>query len=333
VSESTPVISVRDLRKSYRVGGGLGRDGGEVRALDGITAHIDPGTALGVVGESGCGKSTLARCMAALITPSAGEVRFDGVALSQLDRGSIRRFRRDVQMIFQNPSGSLNPRRRIGETIAAPLAVHGIGNSAARRRRVAEMLERVGLAPRDAARYPSEFSGGQQQRIGIARALVLQPRVLIADEPVSALDVSVQSQVLNLLSRLKGELDLSLLFISHDLGVIRQVSDQVAVMYLGKIVENADVDALFVRPRHPYTDALISSAPIPNPEANAQRQRHLAEGELPSPLDPPPGCTFNPRCPRATELCTRVAPDLEPHAPGHGAACHHPLSVRIRPPR
>jgi oligopeptide/dipeptide ABC transporter ATP-binding protein len=305
--------------------GTLGRTRGEVHALDDVSLTIDAGTTLGVVGESGCGKSTLARCIAGLADPTDGEVRFDGTPLGDFDRAGRRRFQREVQTVFQDPAASLNPRRRIGDSIAAPLVVHGIGTTRERRQRVLTMLERVGLSASDADRYPGEFSGGQQQRVGIARALVLEPRLLIADEPVSALDVSVQAQILNLLAGLQRELGLALLFIGHDLGVIRQVSDRVVVMYLGKVVEQAVAATLFSSPRHPYTGTLLSSAPIPNPAANRRRARLLVEGELPSPVSPPPGCSFHPRCPHATEICATTEPPLEPYGSGQLAACHHPL--------
>jgi oligopeptide transport system ATP-binding protein len=320
------LLEVVSLSKRYPVRGrALGRTRGEVHALDDVSLTIEAGTTLGVVGESGCGKSTLARCIAGLTEPTEGEIRFDGTPLGGFDRAARRRFQREVQTVFQDPFASLNPRRRIGDSIAAPLVVHGVGTRRERRRSAVTMLERVGLSASDAERYPDEFSGGQQQRVGIARALILEPRLLIADEPVSALDVSVQAQILNLLAALQRELGLALMFIGHDLGVIRQVSDRVVVMYLGKVVEQAVAETLFSSPRHPYTGTLLSSAPIPNPAANARRERLLVEGDLPSPMAPPSGCRFHPRCPYATEICTTTEPPLEPHASGQLAACHHPL--------
>jgi oligopeptide/dipeptide ABC transporter ATP-binding protein len=287
------------------------RDGhGAVRALAGVSLSLRPGETLGIVGESGCGKSTLARVLLRLIEPDAGRIRFDGDDLRALDVARLRRRRRDMQLVFQDPYAALDSRLTIGAIIAEPLVIHRIGDRASRRRRVAELLDLVGLDADAASRYPHEFSGGQRQRIVIARAIALEPKLVIADEPVSALDVSIQSQILNLLQDLKRRLGLSYIFISHDLGVVQHMSDRVAVMYLGHVVETAPADLLFDDPRHPYTQALISAIPAPDPDAAAHGRRIVLAGDLPSPENPPPGCPFHPRCPRAMAVCREKFPDL-----------------------
>ncbi len=296
--------------------------GGTVHAVDGVSLAIAPGETLGVVGESGCGKSTLGRTILRLIEPTAGEIVFDGTDLRALGPRALRAKRRDMQMIFQDPFASLDPRLTVEAIVAEPLVVHGIGNRAARREAVAELLKTVGLDADAARRYPHEFSGGQRQRIGIARAIALRPKLVVADEPVSALDVSIQSQILNLMVDLRRRFNLAYMFISHDLAVVEHVSDRVAVMYLGRIVETAETEALFARPSHPYTEALISA--VPQPGAKGRRRIVLA-GEIPNPENPPPGCPFHPRCPKAMDICRTLPPpecDIgEPDHP-HRVRCH-----------
>ena len=316
-----PLLQVRGLEKYFPVGGGfLSRPDGVVKAVDGVSFDVRRGETLGLVGESGSGKTTTGRAVLRLIEPTAGSVRFDGKEVTAMDREALRAFRRRAQVIFQDPFGSLNPRLTVGAAIREVLRVHDLaGGSGARR--VAELLEMVGLHPSHATRYPHEFSGGQRQRVGIARALAVEPEFIVCDEPVSALDVSVQAQVVNLLQRLQAELGLAYLFIAHDLGVVEHVSDRVAVMYLGRIVETADADTLVAGPRHPYTRALLSAVPVPEP--GRRRERIVLSGDIPSPVAPPPGCPFHPRCPHPAKdvECTRRVPPLEPKAPGHLAAC------------
>jgi peptide/nickel transport system ATP-binding protein/oligopeptide transport system ATP-binding protein len=317
------------VHKHFPVRGGmLGRSVGELRAVDGVSLEIYPGETLGLVGETGCGKSTLARCLTRLYDITDGHVWFDGRDISGLQRRQLRPLRRQMQMIFQDPFGSLNPRRRVGSIIGDAFAIHGIDESSGRKRRVQELMELVGLNPEHYNRFPADFSGGQRPRIGVARALALRPKLIVCDEPVSALDVSIQAQVINLLRDLQQELDLTYLFISHDLSVVRHVSDRIAVMYLGKIVETAPADELFERTRHPYTRALLSALPPADPDTADSRERIVLVGDLPSPVNPPSGCRFHPRCPKAQQDCVEVEPPLEPvlgDGPQHRTACHHPV--------
>jgi oligopeptide/dipeptide ABC transporter ATP-binding protein len=316
------LLEVENLEKHYAVKRGLvlARTVGAVRAVDGVSFHLDRGETLALVGESGCGKSTTARLVLRLIEPTAGTIRFEQEDITQLAGAELRARRRKMQIVFQDPYASLDPRMRVGTTLAEPMAVHGIGDVASRAARVAELLRLVGLAPYHAERFPHEFSGGQRQRIGIARALAVEPALMVCDEPVSALDVSIQAQVLNLLASLRDRLGLSYLFIAHDLAVVRHVADRVAVMYLGRIVETAPKRDLFAAPLHPYTQALLSAIPLPDPRA--RRVRLATEGEPPSPLNPPRGCHFHPRCPHATDRCREEAPALRALGPGHQVACH-----------
>jgi oligopeptide transport system ATP-binding protein len=317
------LLEVRNLVKHFTVGGGLfGGQPGLVRAVDGVSFSIRRGETLGLVGESGCGKTTTGRCILQLERPTSGQVLFEGRDLTTLDGRALRAVRRRIQVIFQDPYSSLNPRMTVGEIIAEPLAVHGIVTTAAGRRdRVRDLLNRVGLLPQHGTRYPHQMSGGQRQRVGIARALAMEPTLIICDEPVSALDVSIQAQIINLLEDLQAEFGLTYLFIAHDLAVVRHISDRVAVMYLGKVVEMADRKTLYDEPLHPYTKALLSAVPIPDPELEARRQHIVLRGEVPSPLNPPAGCVFHPRCPVAEERCQTVVPELREIRPGHWAAC------------
>jgi peptide/nickel transport system ATP-binding protein len=296
-----------------------------VKALDGVSLTVQRGETLGIVGESGCGKSTLARVVMRLLEPTSGTVRFDGKDLTRLSQREMRPFRRELQMIFQDPYASLNSRKRVGAIVAEPLEVHSIGNEAERKRRVQDLLEVVGLNPEHYNRFPHEFSGGQRQRIGIARALAVNPKLIVADEPVSALDVSVQAQILNLLKDLQSEFGLTYVFIAHDLSVVRHISDRVAVMYLGKVAELARARDLYAGPRHPYTGALLSAVPIANPRLGRRRSAFVLGGDVPNPINPPSGCRFHPRCPRAQEACAATDPPLVRHADGHKAACLYPL--------
>jgi oligopeptide/dipeptide ABC transporter ATP-binding protein len=298
----------------------FGRPTAHVRAVDGVSFTVDAGETLAIVGESGCGKSTVSRLVLRLIEPDAGNIRFEGRDLLALDANQLRAFRRDAQIIFQDPYASLNPRMTVGQILSEPLALHDLVSPPQRQERVADLLRLVGLEPRLARRYPHEFSGGQRQRIAIARALAVQPKLIICDEPVSALDVSIRSQILNLLRDLQGRLRLAYIFVSHDLAVVKHIADRIAVMNLGTIVETAETQALFAAPRHPYTRALLSAIPVPKPQA--KRSRILLQGEMPSALNPPSGCRFHTRCPFAIERCHVEMPKLLTDARGHATACH-----------
>ena len=304
----------------------IDREIGRVRAVDGVSLSVKEGETLGLVGESGCGKSTLCRAVLQLLVPTSGSVRFEGKEIVGLKRRAMQPLRREMQMIFQDPYASLNPRHRVGQIVGDPLRLHGLASGEELKRNVNELLERVGLGPEHYNRYPHEFSGGQRQRIGIARALALRPKLIIADEPVSALDVSIQAQIINLLEDLQDEFKLTYIFVAHDLGVIRHVSDRIAVMYLGKIVEIGPADEVYDNPIHPYTLSLLSALPIPDPRVNAAREPLVLEGDLPSPANPPAACRFHTRCPYATEICSEVEPELVHYGNDHWAACHHPLN-------
>jgi oligopeptide transport system ATP-binding protein len=318
-----PVLELRDVRTHFTVRKGFlfARAAGTVKAVDGVTLSLARGEVLGLVGESGCGKSTLARTIMQLVPTTAGAVVLEGRNLTRGSEQEIREVRRDLQMVFQDPYASLNPRMTVYATLAEPLLVHRRCSPREVRGRVAELMRTVGLAPAYMQKYPHEFSGGQRQRIAIARALALEPKVVIADEPVSALDVSIQAQILNLLAELRRRMNLSLLFIAHDLSVVKHISDRIAVMYLGKIVELGPAAAVIDQPRHPYTRALVSAIPIPDPDRERARQRLAVAGDPPSPINPPAGCPFHPRCPHAQEKCTAQVPPLLPAGPGHEAAC------------
>ena len=326
--DGAPLLDVEHLQVFFPIKAGLviDRKIGQVHAVDDVSLELREGETLGIVGESGCGKTTLIRALVRLIDATSGGIRFRGTDITTAGRSQLQPIRRQMQMVFQDPQASLNPRKRVGQILATPLRLRGV----ARDRLEAEsrrLLERVGLHPEHMSRFPHEFSGGQRQRIGIARALAMDPQLLLLDEPVSALDVSIQAQVINLLDELQDEFQLSYVFVAHDLSVVRHVSDRIVVMYLGKIMEVSPAEELYGKPIHPYTSALLSAIPIPDPNENRARERIVVSGEPPNPIHPPSGCRFHTRCPRATEICRQVEPPLTEYPGGHLAACHHPQSV------
>ncbi len=316
------LLEVKDLVKHFptKSKGMFSKRTGVVKAVDGVSFSIQRGETLGLVGESGCGKSTTGRLILRLIEPTSGEVAFDGTDVRGLGKRDLRALRREMQIVFQDPYASLNPRMTVGQIVGEPLDVHGVPNGGGKQQRIQELLDVVGLSAYHASRYPHEFSGGQRQRIGIARALAVNPKLIVCDEPVSALDVSIQAQVINLLQDLQANLGLTYLFIAHDLSVVKHISDRVAVMYLGRLVELASKEALYRSPMHPYTQALLSAVPVPDPER--KKHRILLEGEIPSPINPPSGCRFHPRCPHAQEICSAEDPAFTEIETGHFVACH-----------
>jgi peptide/nickel transport system ATP-binding protein/oligopeptide transport system ATP-binding protein len=329
VERGEPLVEVSDLVKHFPISRGIvfQRQVGAVRAVDGLTFDVKRGETLGIVGETGCGKTTTARLLNRLLEPTSGSIKIEGREIAGLSRRQLKPLRREVQMIFQDPYSSLNPRKTVGAVIGEPFIIHGLNTGEGERKRAVQgLMEQVGLNPEHYNRYPHQFSGGQRQRIGVARALALQPKLIIADEPVSALDVSIQAQILNLLRDLQSEYDLTLVMISHDLSVVRHMCDRVAVMYLGKIVELADGDVLYSHPRHPYTGALLSAVPVPDPVLAARKQRAIPGGDVPSPTNPPPACRFHTRCPKMQQICAEQEPLLEEKARGDLAACHFPLT-------
>jgi oligopeptide transport system ATP-binding protein len=342
-SPRTPLLRIEGVKKHFPITRGVifQKKIGQVHAVDGVDLDVYPGETLGLVGETGCGKSTLARLILKVYDVTEGRLSFDGEDYTQFGRRKMRPLRRQIQMVFQDPYASLNPRKTVGSIIADPYRIHGSVPKGKIKSNVEELMELVGLNPEHYNRYPHEFSGGQRQRIGVARALALRPRLIVCDEPVSALDVSIQAQIINLLERLQSDFGLTYIFIAHDLSVVKHVSDRVAVMYLGKVVEVAGGSTLYRYPKHPYTGALLSSVPIPDPDLSAHKKRIVLEGDVPSPIDPPSGCRFHPRCPRSREVaaeagyadqphprCREEEPALAPHNPGQVTACHFPLEDR-----
>ncbi|MFL5896175.1 MAG: ABC transporter ATP-binding protein [Thermoleophilaceae bacterium] len=328
MSSNGALVEVEHLKQYFPIREGIvfQHEVARVHAVDDVTFQLREGETLGLVGESGCGKTTLARTLVRLLDPTDGSIRFRGNDITHASRRELQPIRAEMQIVFQDPYASLNPRKRVGQIIGTPLGLHGVAKDKIQNR-VRDLLETVGLSGEHANRFPHEFSGGQRQRIGIARALALEPRLIVLDEPVSALDVSIQAQIVNLLDDLQDDFGLTYLFVAHDLSVVRHVSDRIAVMYLGKLVEMSPSEELYEKPIHPYTSALLGAIPIPDPEENRQRERITLEGEPPSAIDPPEACRFHPRCPRATDICRTIEPPLTLYPGGHIAACHHPLSV------
>jgi oligopeptide/dipeptide ABC transporter ATP-binding protein len=316
----TPLLDVKSLKKYFPVRGAIGTTVQEVKAVNDVSFTLNRGETFGLVGESGCGKSTLGRTILRLTEPTEGEALYEGTDIFSMSPSELTKARQDIQMVFQDPYSSLNPRKRIGATLEEALDIHNIGAKKDRTEKVLEILNRVGLQAEHYYRYPHEFSGGQRQRVGIARALMMDPKLIVCDEPVSALDVSIQSQIINLLKKLQTEFGLTFLFIAHDISVVRYISDRIGVMYLGRMVEQAPTDDIFADPKHPYTQALLSSVPVPNVEA--RKDRIILEGEIPSPLNPPSGCVFHTRCPFAMDECKTKVPEVKEVTPGHQVACH-----------
>jgi len=325
---SATLLGVEHLKLYFPIKQGVifDREVARVHAVDDVTFALRKGETLGLVGESGCGKTTLSRALMRLIDVTEGVIRFRGDDITKASRKRMQPLRREMQMVFQDPFASLNPRKRVGQIVGTPLRLHGAERSEVEPK-VHELLKRVGLAPEHSNRYPHEFSGGQRQRIGVARALALEPKLIVLDEPVSALDVSVQAQIINLLDDLQDDFGLTYMFVAHDLSVVRHVSDRIAVMYLGKLMEVSPAEELYTKPIHPYTEALLGAVPVPDPRENRARKRVAVTGEPPNPIDPPSGCVFHPRCPHATDVCREVEPPLVRYANGHLAACHHPQQV------